>query len=87
MKEFWKFFKKTFAELEISTTFAPAIRRKKLLIAVERFLEKFFWKKFPKDLEVSKMCFIFAPAFASKTADSEKGSQKNIFEKSFQNIW
>ena len=31
-------------------------------------------KKVPKYLVVSKICLIFAPAFASKTADSEKGS-------------
>jgi len=36
---------------------------------------------------VSKRCFIFAPAFASKTATSDKGSQKKFFEKSFQKIW
>ena len=29
------------------------------------------------------MCFIFAPAFASKTADSEKGSQKIFLKKKF----
>ena len=40
-----------------------------------RFLEMFFEKKkFPKYLEVSKICFIFAPLFRFNETDKQKGS-------------
>ena len=60
-----KLFKK-FVKWEIMSIFAAANERYNGSDALRRFLEKVFWKKFAKNLVVSKTCFIFAVAFPLK---------------------
>jgi hypothetical protein len=47
-------------------------------------LRNVFRKKFPKYLEVSKICFIFASLFRFNETDKQKGSQKNFLKKVFE---